>query len=224
MLRRIVNLIFGTVLLSLGIVLTIHSQTGASPWDVFHLGLGETLGITVGRANQLTGYVVLALAALLGEYPGWGTLFNAYFVGFTMDLIRAYGLIPFAPPGWQQWMMLVGGTFLMAMGTFFYLSAELGSGPRDSVMMGLIKKATQPVWRIRLTLESIALIIGWFLGGLVGPGTLFIAVFLGLILQTFFKVFQKKASDIHHRCIWDDYVVVKDYYQTLRVKGRKENS
>ena len=209
--RRIILLVSGVCLLSLGIVLTIHSGAGVSPWDVLHLGLAKVTGLTVGQITQLTGVVILIFAAFFKEYPGWGTIFNTYFIGYFIDFIRTHELVPFAATAWQMWLMLLFGILFMGWGTCLYLLARLGSGPRDSLMLGLIKKLHQPVWKIRLGIESSALIAGFFLGGIIGIGTALTAVFIGFAVQSGFYLTRTKASDIRHRVIWDDYKAYISY-------------
>ncbi len=209
--RRIILLFIGVCLLSIGIVLTIHSGAGASPWDVFHLGMVNVTGLTIGRISQLAGVVILIIAAFFKEYPGWGTIFNTYFIGYFIDVIRSKQLIPFAATTWQMWAMLFFGILFTGWGTCLYLLACLGSGPRDSLMLGLIKKFHQPVWKIRLVIETTAMMIGYFLGGLIGIGTVLTAILIGFAVQSGFFLTRKKASEIRHRVIWDDYKAYISY-------------
>jgi len=216
--RRVLLLVFGVCLLSLGIVLTIHSGAGASPWDVFHLGVSNVTGLTVGKVSQLVGVAILIMAAFFKEYPGWGTIFNTYFIGYLIDALRYYKLVPVAQTAPQMLLMLLFGILFMGWGTSFYLLARLGSGPRDSLMLGLLKKFRQPVWKIRLVLETAAMIIGYLLGGLAGIGTVLTAVLIGFAVQSGFHLAKKRAADIKHRVIWDDYQALKNRKRRLEQK------
>ena len=51
--------------------------------------------------------------------------------------------------------------------------------PRDGLMTGLTKKTQFPFALIRGTLEILAVISGWYLGGTVGFGTLIFAFGIG---------------------------------------------
>ena len=69
---RLLRLIFGLFLYALGIVVTLKAHVGYAPWEVFHVGLAGTMGISIGTASILTGLVIGLLTILLGEKLGLG--------------------------------------------------------------------------------------------------------------------------------------------------------
>ena len=105
-LKKLIRLVFGLFVFSIAIVLTIHSQLGATPWDVLHLGITNYSTLSLGQISQLVGIVLLLLCVLLGEVPGVATVLNMYLVGLFIDLIRDYNLIPLASSLGQQLFML----------------------------------------------------------------------------------------------------------------------
>ena len=60
-----------------------------------------------------------------------------------------------------------------------YLIANLGAGPRDGLMTGLQKKTNAPIALVRACIEIIVVLLGWFLGGIFGIGTLVFAIGIG---------------------------------------------
>ena len=46
---RMVILTFGLFLFSVGVVFTMNARIGYAPWDVFHVGLATTTGISIGN-------------------------------------------------------------------------------------------------------------------------------------------------------------------------------
>ena len=60
-----------------------------------------------------------------------------------------------------------------------YLIANLGAGPRDGLMTGLQKKTNAPIVVVRTSIEITVVLVGWFLGGVAGIGTLFYALGIG---------------------------------------------
>ncbi len=48
MLRRLLQLYVGLGLYGLSTAMFIRSDLGVDPWDVFHLGVGMQLGMTIG--------------------------------------------------------------------------------------------------------------------------------------------------------------------------------
>jgi len=213
-LKKLVMLIFGLFIFSLAIVLIIHSQLGASPWDVFHLGLINYTTLTLGQISQLVGIIIIFVGMLLGEIPGIATILNMYLIGLFIDFLRGYHIIPLATTPWQQYFMLFLGIYLFGWGTYFYLGAGLGSGPRDSLMVGLLKLTKQPVWKIRGLLETTVLILGYFMGGLVGIGTIFSALFIGYAIHSVYALIKTDPSQIQHTTLKDYYLIFKKMKNT----------
>ncbi len=198
MLKRMIYLFGGLPLFGLGIVLTIRSNLGTAPWDVLHLGITRYVSLTVGEVSQLAGIIVILLSMVLGVKPGWGTICNMYFIGVFIDLFMASKWIA-APSHWLlQLAMLAGGILIIGWASYFYLSAALGAGPRDSFMVGAIQKTGWPLWQVRTAIESAVTLIGYLLGGPVGPGTMIIAFTLGPSIQLAFTIMGKRAQDIRH--------------------------
>ena len=65
--------------------------------------------------------------------------------------------------------MLLIGQIIICIGSYFYIGASLGCGPRDALMVALGKRLPSvPIGAIRGLLEGTVLIIGWLLGAKVG--------------------------------------------------------
>ena len=68
---------------------------------------------------------------------------------------------------------------LVGLGSGIYLVSNLGPGPRDGLMTGLTKVTEFPIAFVRSTIEITVVIVGWYLGGTVGFGTLIFAFGIG---------------------------------------------
>ncbi len=79
-------------------------------------------------------------------------------------------------------------------GTGLYLSAELGSGPRDSLMVALARRRGWNTARARGALELTALACGLILGGRAGAGTLVYAAAIGPVAQWGIRLFAKEPA------------------------------
>ena len=187
-LARMPSLLGGLILFSAGVVANLHAGLGMMPWGVLNVGIEKMTPFTLGEVSQVVGLAVLLLGWLLGFPPGFGTFANMYVIGVSIDWIIASGLIPI--PGalpWQLGLLFLSVAFL-GMGTLLYLRVGLGAGPRDGLMMGLVKKTGRPVSTIRGAIEITVLVIGYLLGGPVGIGTVFSAVTLGYSVQLAFRL------------------------------------
>jgi len=198
MIRRIIFLLWGLLLFGFGIVMTIKSNLGTAPWDALHLGLIHYLPLSLGQVSQLTGILVIMASWFLGMKPGWGTIANMYFIGLFIDIFMACQWIVIPNHWYYQLAMLLGGVVVIGWASFFYLSAALGAGPRDSFMVGSILKTGWPVWKVRTVIETSVATIGYFLGGPVGIGTVIIAFTLGPSIQWAFTIMGRRAQDIKH--------------------------
>ncbi len=186
-LERIGRCVFGLVLFGIGISLLIDSELGAAPWDVFHTGVSDLTGISVGNIVILTGIALLLLWIPLRERPGLGTLLNAVVIGIVVDL--ALPIIPDTELLVPRLLLVVGGVVVTAIGSGYYIGAGLGPGPRDGLMTGLAKRqiGSFPISiRVaRTSVEIVVLAIGIALGGAIGIGTAAFAFGIGPLVQVF---------------------------------------
>ena len=204
-LLKIPRLIIGYFLYALGIVMTINAQQGLGPWGVFHQGLSSQLNITFGVAVNIVGAVIVILDFILGERIGWGTIGNVIFIGTFIDLITVVNLIPVFENTFLSYLMMFIGMFTISLAAYFYLSARVGAGPRDGLMIALTKRANKPIGLVRGLIEVSALIIGYFLGGSVGWGTLIMSLGLGFFFQITFKMLKFDVKKVEHKYIDQDF-------------------
>ena len=183
---KYIKLFIGLFVCSLGIVIIIRSNLGFSPWDVLHQGISKVGHITIGQASILIGILVITLDLFLGERIGSGTILNIIFIGSFMDLIIFSNMIPLSHHFLIGTFMMFLGLFILGIGSYLYISTGLGCGPRDALMVALTKKTNFSVRVIRSTIEVTVLIIGYFLGGYAGIGTVITAIFTGSFIQYVF--------------------------------------
>jgi len=79
----------------------------------------------------------------------------------------------------------------------------------DGLMEGLIRKLNKPVWLIRGSIEIAVLIIGFFMGGPVGIGTLLLAVAIGPSVEFAFKIGKYDSKKAQHMTFIDLYRNIK---------------
>jgi uncharacterized membrane protein YczE len=202
---KISRLIIGYFLYALGIVMTINAEQGLGPWGVFHQGLSIQFDITFGVAVIIVGAAIVLLDFILGERVGWGTIGNVIFIGTFIDLITNSGIIPVLESTVLSYLMMILGMFIISLAAYFYISARLGAGPRDGLMIALTKHTNLPVGLIRSLIELFALTVGYFLGGSVGWGTLLMSLGIGLFFQLTFRLFRFDVKQIEHRFIDQDF-------------------
>jgi len=170
-------LCFGLTLFGLGEGLLIVSASGASPWSVLAQGLYLNFGFSVGVITIFISFIVLLLWFPLKQKPGIGTILNALIIGIMIDVCIRY--VPTPQNYIYQILLGAFAVLTVGIGGGIYLVANLGSGPRDGLMIGLQKKTNLPIALVRGALEITVMSIGWYLGGTVGVGTLLFAFGIG---------------------------------------------
>jgi uncharacterized protein len=180
-LARAVWLVSGLLLCAIGILCFLEAKLGLAPWDVLHQGIAKHTPLSFGLANEVVGLIVVAIAWRFGARIGIGTLANAILIGSFIAVIQWFHLLkPFdgAPLGARIGMLAVG-MVCFGVGTVFYIGADLGAGPRDSLMLVGSRRLGIRVGAVRAGLELTVLAIGFGLGGRVGVGTLVFALGIG---------------------------------------------
>jgi len=73
--ERIARCVTGLALFGVGISLQIESRLGNPPWDAFHQGVANQVGMGIGTVIILTGVALLVLFWIpLRQKPGLGTI------------------------------------------------------------------------------------------------------------------------------------------------------
>lgn len=190
--RRFIQLQLGLCLYGVSLALMVRANLGLDPWDVFHQGLAERAGLSLGTILILVGAAVMLLWIPLRQKPGLGTLSNIFVIGLAADaalwaLPDLHGL-PLRGAG------LVAGVVLNGVASAAYIGAGMGPGPRDGLMTGLARRTGWPIRWTRMGIEAAVLALGWVLGGSVGVGTVLYAVAIGPLIQQFLPWFEVRAK------------------------------
>lgn len=193
---RFVQLIVGLCTVGLGAALMVRANLGLDPWNVFHQGLGNLTGLSLGMLNILSGVVIMLFWLPLRQKAGVGTFINIVLIGLSMDLFL--WVLPEAEAlGWRVGALSLG-IVLFGLGVAAYIGAGMGTGPRDGVMMGLNERFGWSIRVARMAIELLVLAIGWLLGGVAGVGTVAFALLIGPLVQAFLPMFQRwwKPRDV----------------------------
>jgi uncharacterized membrane protein YczE len=89
---------------------------------------------------------------------------------------------------------VLGAVLSIGIGSAFYLTCDLGPGPRDGLMTSLHRRLNVSVVYLRLTIEIVVLTIGWLLGGTVGIATAFFAATIGFSIGASLNVMERTVN------------------------------
>jgi uncharacterized protein len=199
---RYLAIFSGLFVVANGIVFTIRADLGVNPWDVFHIGIANQTGFTIGRVMQGVGLILIAVSYILKVRLYIGTILNMVFLGLFVDLIISWGYVPQYELLWQRIPIYITGVVLFGLGVAFYISANLGAGPRDSLMLALTTASRFRVGTIRTFMEITVATIGFFLGGPLGLGTVIFALSVGFFMETGFTFVRWIKKTVLYRLVW----------------------
>jgi uncharacterized membrane protein YczE len=170
------------MVLAIGVALTIKGKImGIGPWDVFHYGLYVQFGLTIGTWSIIIGFILIFTTSVLTRtLPQIGALMNMLFLGLFIDFFHL--VLPNPNSLFMEIFFFVLGVLILGYGIGLYVAADLGAGPRDSIMLLIVKETGWSIKWVRNGIEVTVFLFGWLLGGPVGIGTIFIAFFLGSII------------------------------------------
>ena len=204
MFTRLLKLHLGLALFSVAIALMVKANIGVAPWDVFHQGISLILGISFGQAAIGVGLAIMCVSFFLKEKIGYGTISNMILIGLFIDWLFVLDIIPISNHILVSVIMLITGMFLAGFASYLYIGAAFGAGPRDSMMVALVKKTGLSLARIRTIIEIVALVLGFFMGGQVGVGTLILALGIGPVIQLVFHYMKFDVKSVKHQWLIGD--------------------
>lgn len=185
--RQLLQLFAGLTLYGASLALMVRADLGLDPWDVFHQGVANHLGWSLGTVVNVTGALVLLLWIPLRQCPGVGTISNVFVIGFAVD--ATLGVLPPIAALPTRALLLTCGVLLNAVATAAYIGARLGPGPRDGLMTGIVARTGRSVRVVRTSIELSVLVSGWLLGGSIGVGTVAYALLIGPLVQPMLPLF-----------------------------------
>jgi uncharacterized protein len=180
---RSVFFLLGIIVLSFGITLTIKAKLiGVGSWDVLHIGLANTVGLTIGSWSIIIGLLILTVDSIvMKRLPKMGTFLDMFLAGIFIDVFNV--LLPNVNGFFPQLIAFCFGLLFLGFGSGMYIIANLGVGPRDTLMLLVKHKLGWSVSRARTTMEITVAVLGFFLGGPIGIGTVIMSFGLGPIVQ-----------------------------------------
>jgi uncharacterized membrane protein YczE len=191
--KRLFRLNLGLFIYGLALAMVVNAHVGIPPWDVFAQGISIQLHTSYGIASIIVSTIVLIFWIPLKIKPGVGSIMNAILIGLWMDFWSPY--LPHLDAYWQNLAMFLLGTCTVAFATGLYITSNLGSGPRDGLILGLTKRLGWKVWRVRTMIEVLVLAVGWLMGGQVREGTVIFAVCIGYLMQGSLKFFKYQPKN-----------------------------
>ena len=199
-LKNMVLAAFGLFIFAIGVYVTIQANIGVAPWDVLNQGLTKRTGLLYGNVMIIVSLSVILLDVLMKEPIGMGMLLDTVVVGKTVDLMNWLDWLKPRQTVWGGVLTILAGIVLLAVGMRIYMALGLGCGPRDTFLVALCKRFPKlSIGTLNVIMWATVTLIGWFLGGQVGIGTVISVVAMGPILQTLCTLTHFNAADVVHQ-------------------------
>lgn len=208
--KRLISLIFGLAVISLGTYLTIQANIGLAPWDAFHTGVATLTGRRYGDIAVTFSVIIIIIDFLLGEKIGVGTLLNGILVGKFVDLYQWCGFVKPMENFWAGVLLMTLGQVFLSFGIYLYMRTGWGCGPRDALMVAVNKRLPKmPVGLARATIDGSALLGGWLLGAKIGLGTVLFVLCMSSVLQAVMRLMHFDPKKIQHEGLADTFAKLK---------------
>ena len=177
---RIVRVLASWVGVAIGVSLLLRSELGVAPFDVFNSGVAEATGWSFGTCFTVDAMGMYLLGFLLGAPPGPASVIGNFAIGPMIDL--ALALFPEQDALAVRVPLLVIGLLVLAVAICLVISTDLGAGPTEVVMLGLVRHRV-PVVPARWVSDGVPMLVGVALGGALGVGTIAFLVLMAPMVQ-----------------------------------------
>lgn len=215
--KKLPGLTFAFLVIGYGIAQIKVLDFGMAPWDTFALGISNHISLNFGQISQLIGIVLILLTISIKIHIGIGTILNMIFIGFFIDLVTKFNIL-ITPENFSlKIIVLIYALIVQNYGIYYYLKYELGAGPRDGLMVGLVQITGLDVKYVRTGIEIVVLIVGFLLGGTVGVGTVIATLSGGYILD---KIFKHKGFNAKKTCQrkLQSYIIISEGNELVKSK------
>ena len=206
------RIIFGLVIYSFGVYLTIYANIGLAPWDCLGMGITKHTPLNYGSSMVLIGVCAIVIQLILRERIGFATLFDALITGRLIQFFIDISPYPENHSLWLGIVFMLFGFLFIALGMYVYMKAEQGCGPKDGLLIAIGKRMPKiPIGVVEIMLWAVVTLFGWMLGGTVGIGTLISVLGAGAVMHLFYTVIHFEPRKLRHRSIKDTFSILFDW-------------
>ncbi len=197
LIRKLIVAMAGLMICGTGVGIFLYSGLGVDPASVFELGVGNVFHISYGTASAAINVVILVIVFFLDKsYINISSILAIFGIGYTADFVNF--VLGIFLKGEQhiivRLLIIIIGLFIMSAGIATYIRADLGVGAIDLVSEIISNKLKISYRIVRVSADVAFVIIGFFLGGAVGIGTVLAAFMTGPAVQ-FLRPHVYKVTD-----------------------------
>lgn len=196
----------GVLILGFGSAICRIAQVGLDPCTSMNASIAQAIHSTLGVTMMTFQIIVLLLVFILNRsYIGWGTFINAICLGYFIDAFTAIFSFVFSIPEVPGIAMkipcMIVGIALITLGISVYFTGSLGLSPYDAIGKIFSERTPIPYPVCRITTDMICVVIGLFLQGPIGPGTVVTAFFTGPMIEFWNRKVSQPLFDRKKICL-----------------------
>lgn len=198
----LLRILLGLSIYSFGVYLTIYVNIGLAPWDCLAVGISRHAPLNYGSAMVAISLTAVILQLLLRERIGFATLFDTLLTGNIVQFLCDLSPYPENHSVWLGIAFMLFGFLFIALGMYVYMSAEMGCGPKDGLLITIGKRLPKiPIGVVEILLFTLVTLFGWLLGGTVGIGTLISIFGAGTVMHLFYRLVNFEPRKLKHKSI-----------------------
>ena len=223
--QRLTMYFLGLLIITCGIAISVKSNFGVTPVSSIPYTMTCVLGMEMGKATILFHSILVCVQMLiLRKQFQWKNVLQI-FVGIIFGYFTTFfnwgaSFLPTPENIVIRLLMMVGSTFCIALGLFFYVPTNLMPLAIEGTMATIAQAAKVEFSKVKIGFDCTMVVISLIscligIGGLgsVGIGTAFGAVFVGIIMG---KLNRSKLGEWRNRILHGEQ---KDAAQPVHREG-----
>ena len=203
-------MLFSVIMMGLGVSLLVLTQMGTDPCSAMNYGVSGTVGLSFGTYQLIFNLILLIFVLVFNwRMIGTGTIGNMVVVGYAADFFTWIRVeichIPEHLPLYIRLIILIPSLMIFITAAACYMNSGHGMAPYDAIPFIVSHKLEQLTGRknlfqpIRLSLDLLATVIGYFTGGEVGLMTVLMVILLAPVVDFAGKQFRKMGIGAEHK-------------------------
>lgn len=180
--KKILVIVIGSVIAAYGIKLAMYAGFGGATLAVLWQGISNTTHLSIGMASFVVAFGMIIFVVIYDRSQiHIGTIIYQIVYSVCVDLFATCHV--YSRYMWLNFLIMLSGVILFAVGTGLYASASLGRGSYEAVTFALAEKNNWHVKIVRMILDILMVVIGACLGGKFGICTIVTIIISGPIIQ-----------------------------------------
>lgn len=180
--KKIVVIVIGSMIAAYGITLALYAGFGGATLAVLWQGLSETFHMSIGMASFMVALGMILFVVLYDRSQiHIGTVLYQIVYSACVDVFANCHI--YSRYVWVNFLIMLLGVILFAVGTGLYASASLGRGSYEAVTFALAEKNNWQVKIVRMILDIVMVVVGVLLGGKFGICTIVTVIISGPVIQ-----------------------------------------